>query len=378
MSKDEIPSGRLASLDAFRGLTIAGMILVNTPGNWGYVYPPMRHAAWHGWTPTDLVFPFFLFIVGVSISLSFARRIESGANARAMHLKVVRRTLLIFGIGLFLNAFPRFDFGTLRFLGVLQRIALVYLLTSLIVLRTDRRGRMIWTGGILLFYWGLMMLIPVPGYGAGDLSAEGSLASFVDRLILGGHTYRPAYDPEGLLSTLPAVSTALLGVFTGDLLRSRREPAKIANLLFVSGWAAILAGQFWGSFFPINKPLWTSSYVLFTAGAALELLALSYWLIDMKGYRRWARPAIAFGMNPLSIFVLSILLVKITSMIRVGIPSGGAPGGGTTSVYYWAYRFLFVPILGPLNGSLGFAIAFMLLCYLVAEILYRRRLFIRV
>jgi predicted acyltransferase len=232
----QILPGRLVSLDAFRGLTIAGMILVNTPGSWAYVYPPMRHVAWHGWTPTDLVFPFFLFIVGVSMSLSFGRRLEASDDRSAMYSKVIRRTLLIFGIGLFLNAFPRFDLGGLRYLGVLQRIALVYLLASLIVLKNDRRSRVAWTVGLLLFYWAVMKLVPVPGYGAGDLSAEGSLASFIDRLILGGHTWRVAYDPEGLLSTLPAVCTALLGVFTGDLLRSQRERREIVNLLFVWGY----------------------------------------------------------------------------------------------------------------------------------------------
>ncbi len=368
----QILPGRLASLDAFRGLTIAGMILVNTPGSWSYVYPPMRHAAWHGWTPTDLVFPFFLFIVGVSMSLSFARRMEAGADPGAMYGKVVRRTLLIFGIGLFLNAFPRFDLGGLRYLGVLQRIALVYLLASLIVLKNDRRGRVVWTVGLLFFYWAVMKLVPVPGYGAGDLSAEGSLASFLDRLILGSHTWRAAYDPEGLLSTLPAVCTALLGVFTGDLLRSQRERREIVNLLFVWGWAAILAGQIWGIFFPINKPLWTSSYVLFTAGAALELLALCYWLIDVKGYRRWARPAVALGMNPLFSFVLSILLVKFLVLIRF------AAGGDRVTLYAWTYRNLFASWLGPMLGSLGFAIAVMLTCYAVAEILFRKRIFIRV
>ncbi len=367
-----LPAGRLVSLDAFRGLTIAGMILVNNPGSWSQVYPPMRHAEWNGWTPTDLVFPFFLFIVGVAMAFSFARRLEAGADRRALHRKILTRTLLIFGIGLFLNAFPRFDFGSVRVYGVLQRIALVYLFTALITLRTSLKGRAVTAGGLLLAYWGLMMLVPVPGYGAGNLSPDGNLGAFLDRLLLEGHLWRPTWDPEGLLSTIPAVATCLLGQLTGEVLRTGGDRNLLTARLFVYGWLGILAGLAWGLVFPINKSLWTSSYVLFTAGAALQFLGVCYWLIDVRGRRGWARPAVALGMNPLTIFALATLVVKIMTRVRVPLD------GRTTSLYAWCYRSLFAPWLGPLNGSLGFAVAYLLLWLALAGLLYRKRIFLRV
>ena len=366
------PGERLVSLDAFRGLTIAGMILVNNPGSWAYVYPPMRHASWHGWTPTDLVFPIFLFIVGVAMTFSLAARRRQGAQPRDLRRKVVSRGLIIIAIGLGLNAFPSFDLSALRIFGVLQRIGLVYLAAGLIVLRTDSRGRVLWIAALLLGYWALMELVPVPGYGAGDLGPEGNLAAFLDRLLAEGHLWRAAWDPEGLLSTLPAVATCLLGVLTGQLIRSDRDRQETANLLFVLGWAGILAGQVWGVFFPINKALWTSSYVLFTAGAALEILALCYWLVDIRDLRAWSRPFVAMGRNPLAIFVLSILVVKV--MLRLDVPLDGA----SVSLYAWVYRALFVPLFGAMNGSLAFAAAYLLVWLVVAKILYRRDVIIRV
>ncbi len=363
---------RLMSLDAFRGLTIAGMILVNTPGSWTHVYPPMRHAPWNGWTPTDLVFPFFLFIVGVAMTFSLSARRRKGADPVNLRWKVLRRSLLIIAIGLGLNAFPSFDLSSLRVFGVLQRIGLVYLLTGLIVLNTRTGGRLLWTAGLLLGYWALMTLVPVPGYGAGDLGPEGNLAAFLDRLVAQGHLWRAGWDPEGLLSTLPAVATCLLGVLTGQLLVSGREPAEKANLLFVLGWLGILMGTGWGAFFPINKSLWTSSYVLFTTGAALEMLALCYWLMDVRYSRRWAHPFIALGRNPLAIFVLSILVVKI--LLRVEV----AWQGGSTSLYAWLYRSLFTPLLGPMNGSLAFAAVYLAVWLLLAEALYRKGIILRV
>jgi len=365
--------GRLASLDAFRGLTIAGMILVNNPGSWSYVYPPLRHAEWHGCTLTDLVFPFFLFIVGVAIVLSFTRHRERGAGRRELQRKVLRRTLLIFALGLFLNAFPRFDFGTLRYFGVLQRIALAYGAAALIVLYTGRRTQGAIAAGLLLVYWAMMTLVPVPGYGAADLSLEGNLAAWLDRTLFAGHTWRALYDPEGLLSTIPAVATVLAGVLTGHLLTSGRPREEIVNRMFVLGWGGIAAGAVWGLVFPINKALWTSSYVLYTAGAALELLAICYWLIEVRGLTRWARPAILFGLNPLALFVGSGLVVKLAIRIQVG-----AAAGDPLSLYSWLYRHLFVPWAGEMNGSLAFAMANVLLWLAVAALLYRRRIFIKI
>jgi len=373
MYADDLRGNRLISLDAFRGLTIAGMILVNNPGSWSYVYAPLQHAEWNGWTPTDLIFPFFLFIVGVAISFSLGKRLERGDARAQLYRKVIARSLLIFAIGLFLNGFPSFDLGTIRFLGILQRIALVYLFASLVVVSLEVRGQAIFAGVLLLGYWALMTLVPVPGYGAGDLSVEGNLAAHTDRFFLGGHMWRETWDPEGLLSTIPAIATALLGAFVGSLLRSGRDKVEIASWMFAWGWAGILAGLIWNPFFPINKSLWTSSYVLFSAGAALSCLAVCYWLIDVQGWQKWAKPAVMMGMNPLVIFALSVLLVKI--LVRVHVP---VEAGDTVSLYAWIYSTIFLPWAGELNGSLAFALTNVVLWLALAALLYRRNIFIKV
>src|SRR4030095_15035922 len=274
---------RLLSLHVFRGLTIAGMTLVNNPGTWSSIYWPLEHAEWHGWTPTDLVFPFFLFIVGISITLAFGRRVEEGGAKRDLYLKVVRRTLIIFGLGLFLNGFPYFHLSDIRIPGVLQRIAVCYLIASLIFLTTKVRTQLLLSLAWLVGYWFLMSKIAAPGFAAGDLTKEGSLASFVDRVVFGPHVWKQAkvYDPEGILSTIPAVSTTLLGVLTGHWLRTERTQFEKVAGLFVAGAVCVMIGWAWNPFFPINKALWTSSYVMFAGGLALQLLALCYWVIDI-------------------------------------------------------------------------------------------------
>ncbi len=364
---------RSLSLDAFRGITIAGMILVNNPGSWSYVYPPLRHAEWHGWTPTDLIFPFFLFIVGVAIEFAVVGRLERGESQASLVKKIVRRSLILILLGLLLAGFPRFDFTTMRFPGVLQRIGVVYLLASLIVLKLKTRGQVITTVGLLLGYWLVMTVVPVPGYGVGDLSPDGNLAAYVDRLVFGDHIWRDMWDPEGLLSTIPAVATAMCGVFTGKLLKSSKDGGEITSWMFVFGWAAIILGLAWGLAFPINKNLWTSSYVLFTAGAALQFLAVCYWLIDVQGYRRWAHPAVVFGRNAIVVFVLSGLLVK--TLIRISMELSD---GTTVSAYTWIYRTAFVPWAGLLNGSLAFAIANILIWYGLLELMYRKKIFVKI
>ncbi len=368
-----IPSGRLTSLDVFRGITIAGMILVNNPGSWSHVYPPLLHAEWHGWTPTDLIFPFFLFIVGVAMAFSLVPRIERGDDQQAIFLKIVKRSLIIIGLGLFLNAFPRFDIFEMRYPGVLQRIGVVYFFASLVALKTGIRGQAVTAGMLLLVYWVLMALVPVPGFGAGDLSPDGNLAAFIDRAILGSHTWRDTWDPEGLLSTMPAVSTTLLGLLTGHLLRSGKERTEIAGWMFVLGWAGILAGVIWNIAFPINKNIWTSSYVVFTAGAALQFLGVCYWLIDVKGWRGWAFPGLVFGMNAIAVYVLSGILVDIMLLVRMP-----AASGTTTSLYSWIYQNLFVAWAGPLNGSLAFSLTYVLVLFVAMYMLYRRRIFIKI
>ena len=368
-------STRLVSLDVFRGITIAGMVLVNNPGTWSSIYWPLKHAEWHGWTPTDLVFPFFLFIVGVSITLAFARRVEEGTVQRALYLKVLKRSAIIFGLGFFLNLFPNFDLGNVRIPGVLQRIAICYLIASLIFLKTKVRTQFLIALALLLVYWLLMTRIGAPGFAAGDLTKEGSLASYIDRVLLGPHVWRQAkvYDPEGLLSTIPAVATTLFGVLTGHWLRSERTQWDKVSGMFAAGAVAVVLGWVWNSFFPINKPLWTSSYVLFTAGLGLQLLALCYWIIDIKGYRRWAWPFAVFGVNALALFVGSGLMVKLMGLIR--FPNAD---GTRISSQSWIFRNLFLAWATPINASLFYAIAFILLWLFFMWLLYRKRIYIKV
>lgn len=364
-------SPRLRSLDAFRGLTIAGMILVNNPGSWAHIYPPLDHAEWNGWTPTDLIFPFFIFIVGVSLTYSFARRVAEGADRGALIGKIAVRSLLIFVIGLTLNFIPRFDLSTLRIAGVLQRIALVYFVAALIYVTTSSRAQRWIAAGLLIGYWLAMTLVPVPGHGAGVLEPVGNLAQYIDSHLLRGHMWKAEWDPEGLLSTIPAIATCLLGAFTGDLLRSDRSPrAKAARLV---GWgvAGIAAGEIWNVWFPINKNLWTSSYVLFTAGAALLAFGALYWVIDVRGRSRWAWPLFAFGANALLVFVLSGLVARILGLWKIGT------GESAVSAWHFAYEHWFASWAGAMNGSLAMAIVFVLFWLGVMGIFYRRGIYVK-
>jgi len=364
---------RLVSLDAFRGVTIAGMLLVNNPGSWSAIHPPLAHAAWHGWTPTDLIFPFFLFIVGVAITFSFASRTERGDNRGALMRNAMRRAAILFGLGLLLHGFPNYlDLSTLRIPGVLQRIALAYLAASAIVLYLGQRGRVIATAALLLGYWAVMTLVPVPGGSAGVLEPGQDIGAWIDRAVFGtDHLWRSArtWDPEGLLSTLPAIATVLLGVFAGSWLRSDRDPAHRAVGLFRAGNAGIVLGLMWHPLFPINNNLWTSSYTVFTAGMACHFLAVCYWFIDVKGYRRWAQPFVIFGVNAIAAFFLSGLFARLLGMIP-------APGG--TTLKGFIYNTIFTPLLSPPNASLAFAIAFVLLWLGIMTVFYRRRIFIKV
>ena len=375
------PPGRLVSLDAFRGLAIAGMILVNNPGSWAHVYAPLRHAPWHGATPTDLIFPFFLFGVGVSMSFSFAARLARGDSRRDLGKHVARRALIIYGLGLFMAAFPGFDLSTVRLVGVLARIALVYLVAGALVLALSRRAVCAVMLALPLVYWALMSWVPVPGFGAGDLSAEGNLAAWIDRLVLGVHMWSGGggvYDPEGLLSTMPAISSALAGLFTGDILRSQRDrgPRPATSLrLALGGGALVLAGVVWDAVFPINKPLWTSSYVAYTTGWALVTLAALHWVVEVRGLHRWTRPLVVYGMNAITVFVASGLVAKTLILWRVPAAEGS---GSTTSVYGLVYETWFASWAGPLNGSLAFAGATVLFWLGVLWAMSARGIFIKV
>lgn len=366
-------SGRLESLDAFRGMTIAGMILVNNPGTWEVIYDPLEHAAWHGWTPTDLVFPFFLFIVGVSITLALSQRAGGERSRRDVYLKIIRRAFIIFALGLFLAAFPFDNLAAVRVPGVLQRIAVCYFFASVIFLKTDWRTQSLIVASLLILYFLFMTLIPAPGYNAGDLSMEGNLAAYLDRALLAGHIWKPLYDPEGILSTLPALATALCGVLAGHLLRSRKSSFEKVAAMFVAGAVGVVAGWMWNFWFPINKALWTSSYVLLTAGLALKLLALCYWLIDLRRYRRWAVPFLIFGSNALAVYFLSELFSRIISLVTITNPDGSH-----VSFQTYVYENLFASWATPINASLMYAVCTVLLWLGLMTILYHKKIFIKV
>jgi predicted acyltransferase len=361
------------------------MILVNNPGTWSAIYPPFRHAAWHGWTPTDLIFPFFLFIVGVAIVLSLGRRLERGDAPRDLLKKATRRAVVLFGLGVFMAAWPVLsfdggvglrDFSTLRIPGVLQRIAICYLVVTVLFLHLGRRGQMVLAALVLLGYWGALTLIPVTGVGPATLAPpEATLAAWLDRAVLGQHLWSQAdrlWDPEGLLSTLPAVVTTLVGVWAGMLLESGRSEERKARLLLGWGGALFAAGWAWGIVFPVNKQLWTSSYVLLTGGLALAALGACYWVIDVRGHRRWAQPAVVYGVNAITVFVASGILAKTLGLIRV--PSGE----GTVSVQGWIFRTIFAPLGPPELASLAHALVWIGGWYLVLLWMYRRDLVIKV
>jgi predicted acyltransferase len=371
--------GRLVSLDAFRGATIAAMLLVNNPGTWSHIYAPLRHAEWHGWTPTDLIFPFFLFIVGVAIVFSFGKQLERGADRGRMMRKVVSRSLKLIGLGLVLHAFPwwEVDLSTLRLPGVLQRIGIAYFFAATIVLYTGVRAQMAWAAGLMLAYWALMTLVPVPGYGAGMIDVpEATLAAYLDRVILGTNhlwAYSRTWDPEGLLSTMPAISSVLIGVGAGHWLRADRPPGIKAAGLVAAGVVGVVVGQLWGLVFPINKPIWTSSYTVLTGGLALVSLALCYWLIDVRGYRRWSLPFVIYGVNAIAAYFLSGIFARVLNMVQVP-----AAGGETMALKTWIFENHLASWLAPVNASLAFAIAFVLLWLGLMAILYHYRIFIKV
>ncbi len=366
-------SQRYLALDVLRGLTIALMITVNNPGSWNHIYAPLKHSAWHGCTPTDLVFPFFLFVVGVSMFFSFLKY-GNTLNAQSL-LRVGRRTLLIFAIGLFLNSFPQwqFDFSHLRIMGVLQRIALAYGIGSLIVLASGKKLLPYIGFTILLAYWGILYWLG----GNDPLSLEGNATIAFDSALLGeAHLYNGfgiPFDPEGLLSTLPSIATVIFGYLAGGLIKSV-EKLKVPRTLALYGLIGVGAGLAWGLVFPINKPLWTSSYVLYTAGLAALVLALLIFIIDLKGYKKWTSFFVVFGMNPLFIFALAGLWGRTrANLIMMEGADGQRMGFGT-----WLYDFIFVPLAGNLNGSLLFALTHIFCFWLIGYVLYRNKIFIKV
>jgi predicted acyltransferase len=350
------------------------MLVVNTPGTWAHVYPPLLHAEWNGWTYTDTIFPFFLFAVGVSMVFSFGRRIEKGARRKDLALHTVERAAAIFAIGLGLNilSFLLFHKANLRIPGVLQRIGVCYLLAGILYLAFGRRGLLPAASTLLLLYAVLMTQVPVPGFGAGRLDAEGNLAAYIDRLVLGDHTWKPGWDPEGPLSTIPAIASVLTGAMAGELLRARTSwRPRLAGLMAFGALATTL-GVLWGTVFPINKNLWTSSYALLMAGLATVCLALCVWVVDVRGWKAWAAPFRWLGMNALAIFTASLLVTLLLLWVKLR-DTAGKP----RSLYATIYRTVFDRFADPRLGSLLFALAFLTVFVSVAGLLYRKRIFLK-
>ncbi len=373
---------RLHSLDFFRGATVIAMIIVNNPGTWDAVYGPLRHAPWNGCTPTDLIFPFFLFIVGVSIHFAYHTRKREGLSKKNL-LKIVKRAAIIFLLGLFLAWFTlppgRMIDGerlaTLRIPGVLQRISLVFLFCSLIYFKTNWLGQIRIATFLLVAYYLMMVLLPVPGFGPANLEPGTNLAAWSDRLLLDGHLWSQSitWDPEGVLSTLPAIATGLLGTLTGQLFHEIKNPAERVSWMFLIGGVLILSGLCWDIAFPINKALWTSSYVLYTGGLAIQGLAASHWIIDIHHRQSWIKPFLYFGMNAIFAFVASGILVKI--LLRMKITDST---GDTESLWNYLHQHLYASWLEPKIASLLFAFTLVLLFYIVLRWMYGRKIFIKV
>lgn len=358
---------RLISLDALRGFTIAAMVLVNFPGSWNYVYEPLEHAAWNGITPTDFIYPFFLFIVGVSIVLAFSKRLGSETPKAALYKKIVIRSLKIFAVGVFLSLIPYFNFAELRVTGVLQRIAIVFMACAFIFLKTSFKTQA-WTGAVILVaYWLMMTLIPTPGYNQPMLDPGVNLAAWFDSLFLPGKMWQGDWDPEGFLSTLPAIASGIAGLLAGQLLLSDRQPHEKANLLMVAGFFSVLIGYVWSLNFPVNKNIWTSSYVMVTAGAASLALGAAYYIVDLKKYTRWTRPGIVFGANAIAVYALADLLAIIFYTIPFGSQS--------LNMHFMAA--LTSAGVAPKLASMLYAILFVGINFIPAYILYRKKIFIK-
>jgi predicted acyltransferase len=360
-------SKRLVSLDAFRGFTIAAMIMVNNPGSWSHVYPPLLHAEWNGLTPTDLIFPFFIFIVGVSIALAYTKRLQAGVPKNPMYRKIIFRSVKIFAVGILLWLFPKFDFETVRFAGVLQRIAIVFLFSALLFLNTKWKTQAVVAAVLLIGYWLAMVLIPTPGFGKPMLEPGINLAAWIDNQFLPGYKWQETWDPEGLLSTLPAIASGITGLLAGHLILSKLPQERKIIYLFSYGFFALIIGYFWHYVFPINKSLWTSSFVLVTSGLGAMLLAVSMFFVDVKGRKRFTKPGIIFGSNAIAVYVLADVWGQFFYSIKYW---------GSSLNVHWMQFFENAGWSMKL-GSFLFAVIFIGFNFIPAYILFRKRIFIK-
>ncbi|MBF0548694.1 MAG: DUF5009 domain-containing protein [Candidatus Riflebacteria bacterium] len=378
---------RLISLDAFRGFTMMSMVLVNNPGSWEQIYQQLEHAKWHGWTFTDSIFPSFLWIVGVAMTFAFAVRKDKGDSNSRIIVQALRRAAIIFGLGLFVNGFPfgfmgdsSFSFATLRIPGVLQRIAICYFLSTIVYLYFSIRGQIAIIIGLLTSYWAIMKLIPAPGIALGSMEIEKNFASYVDSIFMKGHMwkYTITWDPEGIISTIPSLATTLCGILTGEYLRtSTHGKEEKVCWMFVVSSGLLLLGTILDIWLPINKSLWTSSYTIFMAGWSLALFAIFFFLIDTKGYHKWATPCIIFGMNAIFIYVLSSVQEVVLEKITVSVQNPGA-AASVQSLKSFVVQKYFMSHFSPLNGSVLYAILTDLIIGIVAWQMWRKKWFVKV
>ena len=370
---------RLVSLDVARGITIAFMILVNNGGSGKDSYRQLEHSPWNGWTLTDLVFPSFLFIAGIAIVFSNEARMARGESKGTLRLHVVKRAVILFLFGLVVNGFPLFHLGTLRIYGVLQRIAVCFLIASLLYLWNSRAWVAATTAVVaLLGYWILMRWVPIPGIGVPThsvplLDPNQNWVAYLDRKLLSGRLYEGVRDPEGLLSNIPAMGTILFGVLTGIWLRRSTSASTKALGLLGASISGLVLGTVWNIWFPINKKLWTSSYVLFAAGCTLLLLAVCFYAVEIKKWTRgWTFPWLVFGSNAITAYVFSELLAATLDTISVH------DGGKITNLQQYIYQHWFFPIIDPAFGSLMYAIAFVLVCFVPVLWMYRKKIFVKI
>jgi len=392
-------SRRLISLDALRGYTIALMVIVNDPGSWSHVYPPLLHAEWHGITLTDLVFPFFLFIVGVSITLAYTTRLAAGADKKDLYKKIVSRAVKIMLLGWFLWLWPTFDFAGMRYVGVLPRISIVFFVCAVLFLNTNWKQQ-IWIASLILVgYWLVMALVPVPiddvirnalatgqvefseglldigsirevggGFIAANYEPGVNITAWLDRVLVPGRFWQVTWDPEGLMSTFPAIVTGIIGMLVGQLILAIQEPYRKLSWVFFAGFAMYLLGGAWGWFMPLNKNLWTSSYTLWTAGVGTMGLAACILIVDMLGYTWGTKLGRVYGANAIASYVLAGMLTLVFyGPIFWGVSLSGLWMDGLTAVG-----------IAPKLASFGYAVLYMLIIYIPAWVLYKKKIFIKV
>ena len=359
---------RLISLDAFRGFTIAAMILVNYPGNWSHVYAPLLHVDWHGITPTDLIFPYFLFIVGVAIAYAYTKRLDAGVPMKGIYGKLITRSLKIFAVGIFLNLYPNFNFSDVRIAGVLQRIAVVFLFCGFLFLNTRWKAQAITGAAILIAYWLAMTLIPTPGFDKPMLEPGQNLAAWIDSRFMPGRMWQGTWDPEGLLSTFPAMVTTITGMLTGTLLLSNKTWERKVIWLMATGFIAASVGGLWDYVFPINKNIWTSSYVLYTSGLAAMTLGTLIFLVDILGYKKWTTFGVIYGSNAITVYVLAGIL---------GYFFYSMPIGGQNLNRHFFDLFANTIGIAPKFVSMTYALVYVMILYIPAYIMYQRRIFVK-